>query len=67
MGGHPNAATAGVATGPAVLIVWLAGRYGIDLGAEQAVVVSGLLTSLVLLIGRRGLRGIVAALWRGGG
>lgn len=64
---HPNAAAAGAATGPAVLIVWLAGRYGIDLGAEQAVVVSGLLTSLVLLIGRKGVKGMIAAVWRGRG
>lgn len=64
---HPNAAAAGVATGPVVLIVWLAGRYGVDLNAEQAVVVAGLLTSLVLLVGRKGLRGIIGTLWRGGG
>lgn len=62
---HPNALTATGATGPAVLLVWLAGHFGIDLNAEQATVVTGLLIAAALVVGRRGVKGIAQLVWRG--
>lgn len=62
---HPNAATAATATGPAVLVVWLAGHYGIDLNAEQATVATSLFIAAVLFVGKRGLKGVVRIVWRG--
>lgn len=62
---HPNAATAGAATGPTVLIVWLAGHFGLNVGAEVAVVVAGVVASGALLIGRKGLRGVIRTIWSG--
>ena len=67
MTSHPNAATAGATIGPSVLIVWLAGHLGLDIGAEEAVVTAGLIASLVLLIGREGVKGIIGSVWRGTG
>lgn len=62
---HPQATTAGAATAPGLLIVWLAGHFGIDIGAEEAIVFGGALTTVVLLVGRKGLRGILRAVWAG--
>lgn len=65
---HPNATTAGGAGGLALLVVWILGYFGItDIGAEEAVVATGLLTSAALLIGRKGLKGILRGLWIGNG
>lgn len=56
---HPNAATATGTTGLALLLVWLAGRFGIaDLGAEEAIVLAGALTATALFVGRRGIVGV---------
>lgn len=56
---HPNASTAGGTSIFAAFIVWAAGHFGIvDLGAEEAVVVAGVLTTVALFIGRRGVVGI---------
>ena len=63
---HPNAATAGAAgLGPGLLIVWTAGHFGIDLNAEQATVVTGVVVTAVLFIGKRGLKGIIRLVWQG--
>lgn len=63
---HPNAATAAGLTGPSVLIVWLLGRLGVvDISPEVAVVLAGVVISVGLLIGKRGIKGMLAMLWRG--
>lgn len=62
---HPNAATATGSIGPAVLLIWLAGHYGIDLNAEQATVATGLFIAAGLFVGKRGVKGVARILWRG--
>lgn len=62
---HPNAATAGTLTGPAIVIVWLAGLLGIDMGAEVGAAVAGCMIATGLLIGRNGVKGLARILWRG--
>jgi hypothetical protein len=67
MPNHPNATVAGGSAGVSVLIVWVAGHFGVDLGAEEAIVLAGLLTVAVLAVGRDGVTGIAHRVWRGTG
>ena len=64
---HPNAVAAGAGLGPlAILLVWLAGRYGLaDVGAEEGAAAAWGITTVGLLVGRRGIRGIARIIWRG--
>jgi hypothetical protein len=62
---HPNATVAVGSGGAAVLLVYLAGLFGLDVPAEVAAAASGLLAGAVLLIGRDGVRGIARTFWRG--
>lgn len=64
---HPNATTSVGSSGAALVIVWLAGHYGIDVGAETAIVLAGALTAVVLFVGRKGLVGVWAAVKHGVG
>lgn len=64
---HPNATTSAGSTTAAVIIAWLAGHYGIDMGAETAIVVAGALTAVVLFIGRKGIVGVWAGIKNGFG
>lgn len=63
--GHPNAAAAGGSTIPAVLIVWLAGYFGLDLSAEAGALVAGGIIATALFVGRRGIVGVARIVWRG--
>lgn len=62
---HPNASLATGLGSLGVLLVWLSGNLGWSLNAEEASALSGSLTSLGLLIGRRGIVGIAKLVWRG--
>lgn len=62
---HPNAKAAGSTTGAGVLVVWLLGYFGVDLSAEAGAVIAGGAATVVLAVGRRGIRGALRALWRG--
>jgi hypothetical protein len=65
---HPNAATAAGLTGPSVLVVWLLSRLGIvDVSPEVAVVMGGAVISIGLLVGKRGIKGMLSMLWKGDG
>lgn len=64
---HPNASLATGLGGAGVLAVWLAGHLGASLTGEESAALSGAVTSLGLLIGRRGVRGLLHFLWRGSG
>ncbi len=64
---NPNASVAlgsGAALGP--LIVWVVGLTGTPMTAEVGAAFSGVVAALFLLIGRRGIRGLLAQAWRGG-
>lgn len=62
---HPNALTAGTAASIGVLAVWIAGHFGIKLGAEEAAAIAGAASAVALFIGRNGLIGLARILWRG--
>lgn len=64
--GHPNATVALTSgAGFGVLAVWLTGYFGITLEAEVATVIGGGLAALALVIGKRGLRGLLQIVWSG--
>lgn len=50
--GNPNAEVAVYTGAGTVLIAWLLGHFGIDLGAEVGAAMTTVLTGLVLLAGR---------------
>lgn len=63
---HPNAIAAGSTGAGAVLLIWLAQQLGVpgvtpEIGAAAAATLS----AAVLLIGKRGMRGLIRWLWRG--
>jgi len=64
---HPNATTAGGLSGAGVFIVWLIGHLGVSLGAEDATIITGAITSTGLLIGKRGICGLARLIWKGDG
>lgn len=65
LGKHPNTALS-IGTGSAgVLIIWLLGHLGVSMPNEVAVLIAGGVTSLALLIGRKGVKGIGRLLWHG--
>jgi hypothetical protein len=63
----PNATVAGGTTGVGVLIVWLLGRYGVNLSAEVGAAIAGGAATVLLVIGRRGIKGTLQRVWRGSG
>lgn len=63
---HPNATAAAGSGGLAVLVVWLLGMADVDVSPEVAAAIAGAIATVVLFIGRRGLRGLLGILWRGG-
>jgi hypothetical protein len=64
---HPNATVAGGLTGLSALVVAVAGWFGAAITATQAVAISGGITTVGLLIGKRGIRGLARVVWRGQG
>ena len=62
---HPNATAAGGSTGLGVLAVWLLGHFGVQIGAEEAAAIVGAAATIILFVGRNGLRGAWQRIWRG--
>lgn len=56
---------AGSASGLAVLLVWVAGRVGVRLSAEDGAIAAGACASLGAAVGKYGIRGLAARVWRG--
>ena len=56
---HPVATTTATASSLAGLVVWLLGRYGIAITAEEGVLIAGLLGTLIARLGRPGLLSIL--------
>lgn len=65
---NPNAATAGVSgAGVGTLVVWLLGHFGVTFTAEVGAVIAGAVATVVLWIGRNGLKSALRIIWRGQG
>jgi hypothetical protein len=62
---NPNASLAAGTTGVGVLVIYLAGLLGFTPSAEGAAALGGAATSIVLFIGRTGIRGMLSVIWRG--
>ena len=65
MKSHPNAtaATGGGVTG--ILVVYLLGLAGVDIGAEAGAAISTGAAAAVLFLGRNGLQGALRIVWKG--
>jgi hypothetical protein len=63
---HPNASVAvGSGSGAGALIVWLVGLGGVVMPAPVGAVIGGGVAGFALLIGRRGIKGLIGILWQG--
>ena len=66
MSRNPNASVAlGWGSGAGTLLVWLVGLSGVEMPAEVAAVVGGAVASLMLFLGREGIRGALERVWWG--
>jgi len=65
MPNHPNATVAASGSGTAILIVWLLGLLGVDIGAEVGAAIAGATATGLLFIGRNGLKGLMRIVWQG--
>ena len=63
---HPNASVAmGSGSGLGALIVWIVGLGGVVMPAPIGAVIGGGVAGVALLIGRRGVKGLIGVLWQG--
>jgi hypothetical protein len=63
---NPNAAVAAGGTSLSVFVVWLLGHFHVSLSAEDGAVIAGAVASVVLFVGRNGIKGLWAKIWNGG-
>jgi hypothetical protein len=63
---HPNTLAAGLSGGASTLIVYLLNKYaGTNLDAQAGAAIATAVASVVLFIGRRGIRGTLSDIWNG--
>ena len=63
---HPNASRALThGSGLGALVVWSAGMAGLEMPPEVAAILAGAVASAFLLVGKRGIRGMINDLWYG--
>jgi hypothetical protein len=63
---NPNASVAlGWGSGAGTVLVWLLGLSGVDMPAEVAAVMGGAVASVMLFLGREGLKGAFERVWLG--
>jgi len=63
---HPNASVAvGSGSGFGALIVWIVGLGGVVMPAPIGAVIGGGVAGVALLVGRRGIKGLMAVIWQG--
>lgn len=66
MNAHPNASASAATTALAALALYVAHRLGWNgLSSEDALLGAGVLISLVLFVGRKGLKATLKAVWNG--
>ena len=64
---NPNASLAAGSIPPSVLAVYLLGLAGVHPTPEVATVIGGAAASVLLFIGRSGIKGLLRVIWRGNG
>ena len=63
---HHNASRALThGSGLGALVVWSAGMAGLEMPPEVAAILAGAVASAFLLVGKRGIRGMINDLWYG--
>ena len=63
---HPNASVAlGSGSGVGALVVWIVGLSGTAMPPEVGAAMGGVVAAIALVIGRRGIKGVLTAIWRG--
>lgn len=62
---HPNATLSAGSGSVATIIVWGATAVGVPMDAAAAAAFATMFSAVALLIGRKGLKGVVAGVWRG--
>lgn len=62
---HPNAFAAALTAGLAALITWGLRSRGVNINQPEAALLAGALSSAVLFVGRRGLKGAAKGIWNG--
>ena len=63
---NPNASVAvGSGSGVGALIVWVVGLGGVVMPGPIGAVIGGGVAGFALLIGRRGIKGVIGVLWQG--
>ena len=68
MPSHPNTNAAGLASGAAVLLIYVLHRYfTVDLSIYYAGLIVGGAATAVLFVGKRGIKGAAQGLWHGTG
>lgn len=55
---HPNAAVSGGTVTAGTALVWILGHFHVALTAEEGALIAGGASTVVLWIGRNGLRGV---------
>ena len=65
---HPNASRALThGAGLGTMIVWAVGLAGLEMPPEIAAAFAGAIASMFLLIGKRGIKGMIDDVWHGSG
>lgn len=64
---HPNATTAGGTGSLSVLLVYLLSVFGVHIDPALAAAIPTILTTAVLWIGKKGIKGTFRAIWDGPG
>lgn len=62
---HPNMLASGGAGTIGVLVAWALGRFHIAISAEEGAAISLGITTVVLFVGRRGLKNTLLQIWNG--
>lgn len=64
---HPNATVAGGTSSAGLLVVWLLGHFHVALSAEDGAAIAGVLATVALFVGRKGIRGVWNLIMNGSG
>lgn len=62
---NPNAAVAAGGSSLSAIVVWLLGHFHVALSAEDGAVIAGAVSTVVLFVGREGIKGIWKKIWDG--